>query len=193
MASSGDLGSRPRLEKPAVRWEAPFHRFAEDFRQAGESGAYEWYRRGVEDFPDYCDELLANAVGARLPPGWVPISTFWMIDGEEIVAAIRIRHSLNAFVEEHAGHIGYDVAPSHRRRGLGQRLLELGLVEASRLGLERALLIADIDNTASIRIIERCGGVLWDERSVAGERVPLRRYWIHVSRPEAVRGHRGGT
>jgi len=178
-----DPAPGPRLELPAARWKEEFRRFAEDFLRAGETSNYEWYRRGTEDFAGYCQELIANVVGQRLPPGWVPTSTFWMFDAGQLVAAIRVRHRLNAFLEERGGHIGYDVAPSHRRRGLGRRLLELGLAEARKLGLDRALLVVDADNAPSMRIIERCGGVLWDQRSLPGERVPLRRYWIALPGP----------
>lgn len=175
-------GSRLRLERPSAAREAAFQRFAEDFRAAGEAELHERYRPGLADFERYCEALRANEWGRELPDGWVPASTRWLLDGEDLVAAVRIRHRLDAFLEEHGGHVGYDVAPSWRGRGHGRRALELGLLEAATLALPRVLLIADADNTASLRIIERCGGRLLDERTVPGERMPLRRYWIEVPR-----------
>ena len=76
------------------------------------------------------------------------------------------------------GHIGYDVAPSHRGRGCGHLALRAALAEAARLGIARVLLYTSEDNTASRRVIERAGGVLdqitysefWNEQ--------LCRYWL---------------
>ncbi len=173
---------RLRLERPALHLRAAFLEALEDYGRAGEVAKHEAYRPGAEDFADFCDLLLQNARGQRLPEGLVPVSTFWMVDGEQRIAGIiRIRHRLNAFLEARGGNIGYDVPPSRRRQGNGRRLLELGLVEAARLGLTRALLTCDDDNLPSSRIIEACGGVLQDVRPLPGLRVPVRRYWIELS------------
>jgi predicted acetyltransferase len=50
---------------------------------------------------------------------------------------------------------------------------------AGRRGIERVLVTCDLDNTASARTIESCGGVLEDERS------GKRRYWVSTGRPFA--------
>ena len=44
--------------------------------------------------------------------------------------------------------------------------------------LFRSLVTCDNDNIGSIRVIERCGGVLEDLRHVADGVPPKRRYWI---------------
>ena len=173
-----------RLERPALRHQAAFQAVVADYALAGEREKLELYQPAIQDFGDYCDLLELNELGRRLPDGWVPISTFWMLDGEQRVCGIiRIRHQLNGFLEEHAGHVGYDVPPSRRGQGNGRRLLELGLVEARRLGLGRVLLVCDDDNAPSLRIIERCGGAYQDTRQPPGEPVPVRRYWIELRAP----------
>jgi predicted acetyltransferase len=170
-----------RLVRPALHHRAAFLETVADYARAGEREKAELYGPAAVDFADYCDLLLANERGKRLPEGWVPISTFWMLDGDQRIAGIiRIRHRLNPFLEEHAGHVGYDVPPSRRGLGNGRRLLELGLVEASRIGLRRALLVCDEDNLPSLRIVERCGGVFQDTRQPPGEPIPVRRYWIEL-------------
>jgi predicted acetyltransferase len=55
-------------------------------------------------------------------------------------------------------------------------MLALGLVEARRAGLERALLTADAANAASLRVIEKNGGVLDAEYLFKGRLT--RRYWV---------------
>jgi RimJ/RimL family protein N-acetyltransferase len=85
------------------------------------------------------------------------------------------------FLAGHGGHIGYDVAPGHRRKGYGHLALRIALKEASALGLSRLLLFAAEDNLASRAVIERQGGEL-DSISFSefyNER--LCRYWINRS------------
>ncbi len=172
---------RLRLERPAVHLRAAFLEALQDYARAGEVARHEAYRPAADDFADYCDLLLQNERGRRLPGQLVPVSTFWMVDGEGRVAGIvRIRHRLDPVLEVRGGNIGYDVPPSRRRQGNGRRLLELGLVEAANLGLTRALLTCDDDNIGSIRIIEGCGGVLQDVRALRGLRAAVRRYWIEL-------------
>jgi predicted acetyltransferase len=176
----------PCLERPALRHRAAFLEVLDDYARAGERDKFELYAPAGRDFADYCDQLHQQELGARLPAGWVPGTTLWMLDGgQRICGIVRIRHRLNAFLEEHGGHLGYDVPPSRRRQGHGHRLLELGLVEAARLGLRRVLLVCDDDNLASLRIIERAGGVHQDTRQPPGEPVPLRRYWIELGTRQA--------
>ena len=54
------------------------------------------------------------------------------------------------------------------------RLLE----EARAVGLDRALLVCAVDNLASAKTIERCGGVL--ESITVSKFGPVRRYWIDL-------------
>ncbi len=171
-----------RLERPALHLRAAFLEALDDYGRAGEHQKHADYAPAAVDFADYCDLLLENERGNRLLPGRVPVSTFWMVDGaQRIGGIIRVRHRLSPFSENRGGHIGYDVPPSRRRQGNGRRLLELGLVEAARLGLSRVLLTCDDDNLPSARIIERCGGVLQDRRELEGLGVLVRRYWIELS------------
>lgn len=117
--------------------------------------------------------------GENLPLGYVP-ATFLVaeVDGQ-IVGRVSIRHALNEYLEERGGHIGYGVRPGFRGRGFATEILQgtLGMTRA--FGIEKVLVTCDDKNTASGRVIEKCGGVL--ENIVVlddGER--LRRYWIVV-------------
>lgn len=97
------------------------------------------------------------------PAGNVPATNLWLIDGDEYVGRIAIRHRLTDRLREAGGHIGYDVRPSLRRRGHATRMLRDALIVARSLGITTALLTCDVDNVASRRVIERNGGVLQDQ------------------------------
>ncbi len=57
------------------------------------------------------------------------------------------------------GHIGYAVVPWRRREGLATEGLREMLSEARAVGLTRVDLTTDQENTASIGVIEKLGGV----------------------------------
>ncbi|MGC5663331.1 GNAT family N-acetyltransferase [Micromonospora sp. WMMD723] len=58
-----------------------------------------------------------------------------------------------------AGHLGYGIRPSARRRGLATWAVRRMMDEARLLGRERLLVVCATDNVASARTIERCGGL----------------------------------
>jgi predicted acetyltransferase len=90
-----------------------------------------------------------------------------------------LRHGGGDFVRW-AGHIGYGIRPSARRRGLATWALRRMLEEARALGLEQLLVVCAVDNVASVKTIERCGGTFEDVRDTKFG--PARRYWIELSR-----------
>ena len=94
-----------------------------------------------------------------------------------MLGGIALRHELNDFVLL-AGHIGYGIRPSARRRGLATWALGRMLDEARALGLDRVLVVCAVGNIASVKTIERHGGVLEDVRDT--ELGTVRRYWIKI-------------
>ena len=88
-------------------------------------------------------------------------------------------HAIIAALLEEGGHIGYAVVPEFRRCGYATEMLRQAVELSSHtLGLARVLLTCDDDNIASIRVIEKNGGVF--ENIVTGPALdkPRRRYWI---------------
>ena len=79
-----------------------------------------------------------------------------------------------------AGPIGYGIRPSARRRGLATWAMGRMLDEARGLGLDRVLAVCAVDNVASVKTIERCGGVFEAIRDT--EFGPSRRYRIELQR-----------
>jgi predicted acetyltransferase len=58
------------------------------------------------------------------------------------------------------GHIGYAVVPWKRGRGYATRALRLLLPEAKAEGLRYVEITTEPDNPASMRVIEKNGGIL---------------------------------
>ncbi len=130
------------------------------------------------DFDSYVQELNAEAQGENLSEGYVPSNTYWLVDGNEFIGSISIRHRLTEYLERFGGHIGYDVRPSKRRQGYGNKILELALPKARELGIERILLTCDDTNAGSRKIIENNGGVFENRVKDPETGVDKLRFWI---------------
>jgi predicted acetyltransferase len=116
-------------------------------------------------FATFAEGIRAQRLeGTPRPEGFVPDTELWLLDGDEFLGRIGIRHRLTPFLLKVGGHIGYDVRPSARRRGHATAMLRAALAVARDLGIEQALLTCDADNVASRAVIERAGGVLDDKR-----------------------------
>jgi predicted acetyltransferase len=117
-------------------------------------------------FAEFCARTVALAQPATpRPAGWVTGTYLWVVDDDQVVGRISLRHALTPWLVEVGGHIGYAVRPTARRRGVATRALALMLPVAAARGLDQVLVTCDTTNTASRKVIEANGGVLEDERN----------------------------
>jgi len=112
----------------------------------------------------------------------VPETELWYVEGERFLGSVSVRHRLNETLEAWGGHIGYAVRPSARGQGHATAMLAGMLAHVrEHLDLERVTLTANLDNPASLRVIEKNGGVFRDEIPhpwIEGD--TGRRYWIDL-------------
>jgi predicted acetyltransferase len=122
-------------------------------------------------------EDTAKPVEAGRVPSQVPSQVHctyrWIVADGQVLGAIALRHEFSDFVRR-AGHIGYGIRPSARRRGLATWALDQMLGEARAIGLDRVLIVCEAGNIASAKTIEHHGGILEE----TGETGAGRRYWI---------------
>jgi predicted acetyltransferase len=109
------------------------------------------------------------------PAGLVPDTKLWITQERTYLGAVSLRHRLNEHLLVEGGHIGYSVRPSAWGRGIASWALAATLEQARSMGIERTLLTCEETNPASVRVIERCGGVLENVRGT------MRRYWIDLT------------
>ena len=135
-------------------------------------------KRG-EPWPAYLARLERLRLGVEVPKGWVP-ATFLVteVDGQ-IVGRVSIRHHLNAYLSEVAGHIGIGVRPDFRRRGYATAILRQCLSVAQATGLARVLVTCDANNVGSINVIQSCGGVLEDVAAARRSEHKCR-FWVET-------------
>lgn len=144
--------------------------------------------RTVDEENTWADLLEAwrrEHEGTDLPVDRVPADFLLAVvpdgagTGEQIVGRASIRYGLTDYLLKYDGHIGYAVAPEHRRKGYATEILRQSLALLAARGVERAVVTCDEDNVASYRTIEACGGML--ENIVDGpDGIPKRRYWVDL-------------
>lgn len=132
------------------------------------------------DFGSFVERELSFARGENLPNGFVPDTTYWLIDDGEFIGRVNVRHKLTEHLERVGGHIGYDIRPSKRRQGYGSEILKLALPKAKELGIQRVLLTCDVTNEASRKIIEKAGGILENQVPNPETGVDKLRFWVDM-------------
>jgi predicted acetyltransferase len=173
---------------PTTAQQASFLEAMAEFRAEGRGGpadasmiGHEHQRFGPtwtdpDGFADYVRQLRADSLeDTPRPAGYVPSTTWWLVDDGGYLGRIAVRHRLTPFLLEVGGHIGYDVRPSARRRGHATAMLRAVLPHARSLGIDRALVTCDDDNIGSRKVIEAGGGIFEDQRGVK------LRYWVPTS------------
>lgn len=121
--------------------------------------------------------------GVNMKPGYVKATTFWLIDNNQFIGEINIRHELTEHLLNYGGHIGYEIRYSKRGMGYGTKMLAMVLPYCKDiLKLNKVLITCDDNNIGSARVIEKNGGVLENKvtNGIDGEEILTRRYWIEL-------------
>jgi predicted acetyltransferase len=169
----------PLLTEPSVTFQDSFIQSVREFQAEGPQLHYDL--KGItSDFGAFVQELHDKKDRAKLKPGIVPGSDFWLIDDNEFIGGLSLRHELNENLLKMGGHIGYEIRPSKSRQGYGTQTLRLGLEKARELGLRRVLITCDEDNIGSKKIIEHNGGMFENAIEIEGDPVRKLRYWIEI-------------
>jgi predicted acetyltransferase len=174
------MKTNPFLSEPDVKYKKSY------LNALSEYSDDDTYGRRVEekaeelkkDFESFVEKIKGEALGKNLKPGFVPNTTLWLIDNDEYIGRVNIRHTLNDNLMKIGGHIGYSIRPSKRGMGYGNKILALALPKARELGIDKVLITCDTTNIPSRKVIEKNGGIL--ENEVLGEdgKSNRLRFWI---------------
>lgn len=160
-----------RLIEPSMVYDDAIQAFRREFLETGDSMDGSTHLRRFDSTRDWLDQLEPDT------------SQFIYIREEDgtMVGLIQIRHRFNEFLAKYAGHIGYCVRPSERRKGYATQMLSLALPECARLGIMDVLVTCLADNEASRRTILRNGGIYESTVLEPDSQSLIERYWIHLA------------
>lgn len=145
-------------KQKAIDFINEFHAYGSEINGTGsldrflrEASYEEWLKKIIE----YID--IAN-----IPKTKVPGLTYFYVREEDdtIVGMINIRLASNDFIRNEAGHIGYCVRPTERKKHYGTDILKEGLKVCRRIGIENVIVSCDKENIGSANVIKNCGGQL---------------------------------
>jgi predicted acetyltransferase len=160
----------PELIKP----DAGRHsEWLESHREWGPGLHEDGFGIGPQDDVDSAAGFAAWVEGLRSRPARL----WWIVEQQTVLGGIVLRPFTNDDVLRR-GHIGYGVRPSARGRGLATWALDQVLQRAAEAEMKRVLLVCLDSNAASIKTIERSGGIL--DRTVEEGHGLVRHYWIDL-------------
>lgn len=169
-----------KLIEPAVSLEKEYKEMLNEWHVTGEPMVPFVLEYEITDFKKFVEQLNGFKNGIGIPDTFVPHSTFWLVnESNKILGVVNIRHKLNDKLLLEGGHIGYGIRPSQRRKGYATKILELALEETKKLGITKALVTCDKDNTASEKTILKNKGIFYRETIFEGK-IKLS-YWINIS------------
>lgn len=169
------------LRKPDISFVGEIRSYREEMLLAGSSMDGTGTLRRIEDPMEW---LRVNALMENpqtVPENKVPATQFVLTDTDtgRIYGMLQVRHELNEYLQKYAGHIGYSVRPTERRKGYAKKMLKLALKYCKEnLGLDKVLVSCLVENEASRRTILSCGGVFEEKVYEHVENVWLEKYWI---------------
>ncbi|MBK1813762.1 GNAT family N-acetyltransferase [Clostridium sp. YIM B02505] len=147
------------LVVPSKDYEKSFQEYAICYKETEEKFYYEKYKKAIENFDEYLEELENHSNGINVPLDWVRTTNYWLVNNNNVVGVVRLRHE----EIKGAGHIGYDISPCHRKKGYGTEILRQAINKAKEIGIEEPIVTCNIYNLASKRIIEKNHGLLLGE------------------------------
>lgn len=112
----------------------------------------------------------------------MPVKTFLLIreSDNRLVGTFNLRWDLNESMLRFGGHIGYGIRPTERRKGYNKINLYLAMIEAKRVGLDRAILDCDVNNLGSDKTLKALGGSLERTEIDPYDGILTNVYWFNV-------------
>lgn len=162
--------------------DAEFAEMLAEYRAAGELHVYTGpFAIAWQGYAAFYELISRVRPGGYPTPDIVPTDFHFIEADGRILGELNIRRRLSPVLEKRGGHIGYKVRPSERNRGVATAALKLGLERLRELGVEQALVTCHDTNTASARVIEKCGGRRIEDAQT--EQGTERRYWVPTAPP----------
>jgi predicted acetyltransferase len=168
-----------RLLRPSMEYKQQVLEYKNEFIENGDILAGTSYLEKYDVYEEWMKFVLDNEKESTKHTE-IAANVFLAIEEEDnkLVGLINIRHTLNEYLYDYGGHIGYSVRKVERRKGYAKEMLKIALKRCRELEIKKVLLTCDADNIASGKTIKSCGGIL--ENEVPNGDKLIQRYWIEL-------------
>ena len=168
------------LIRPTDEYAAQLMEYRQEFLDAGDSMDGCGPLRRYENPEEYIQLCRDYEDPATVPVHLVPATQLLFIRkcDDKLVGMLQIRHCFNDYLEKYAGHIGYSVRPSERRKGYAKQMLKAALPFCRELGLDKVLISCIDGNIGSEKTILANGGVYESTVHEPDQNIDLKRFWI---------------
>lgn len=165
--------------------------YRQEFLDAGDSMDGTGPLRRFADPAEWLRETQKYTDPATVPADKVQATQFVCVRASDckITGMLQVRHTLNDYLAQYGGHIGYSVCPSERRKGYAKWMLRQALDFCRSIGITRVMISCKTNNEGSRRTILANGGVyentVWDPNG----KIELERYWIEPTERRVARAN----
>lgn len=164
------------LQKPSIDLFQSFEQFCSSL---SENGDIVWEKpENSEMATEFIARLLKKEIDPPTP--LVPETIYWATINNEVVGRISLRHRLAGNLFFIGGHIGYEVHPKFRRKGVAKEMLRQVLETSKAKEIGKLLLTCSPNNAASNKTIMANGGTFDKKIFVELIKEDRNHYWIHL-------------
>ena len=170
------------LTRPTSEYASQIIEYRSEFLHAGDSMDGCGPLRRTEDPEEYIQICKEYEDLTKVPKHLVPATQFFLVrkSDNRLIGMIQVRHCFNDYLEKYAGHIGYSVRPSERRKGYAKKMLKMTLPYCREIGLDKVLITCINGNIGSEKTILANGGVYESTVHEPNENEDLKRFWIKL-------------
>ena len=131
-----------------------------------------------DNYEEWLDKTIKAQYKENCGEGKVPATLYlaYRKEDKKLVGMLQIRHELNDYLLQYAGHIGDCIRPSEQGKGYATEQIALALDKCKEMGIDKVLITCNKSNVASARTIQKNNGILENEVEDNGE--IKQRYWI---------------
>ena len=168
------------LIRPTSEYASQIAEYRQEFLDEGGSMDGCGPQRRFDDPEEFIQLCRDYEDPETVPSHLVPATQFIFVrkSDNRLVGMLQVRHKFNDYLEKYAGHIGYSVRPSERRKGYAKEMLKMALPFCREIGLDKVLISCIDGNIGSEKTILANGGIYESTVHEPNGDKYLKRFWI---------------